>query len=138
MLITANGTFQPRLLKKVFISFSIFHHLLPSMRGVNPENFSFIAITNQILCSFKVWGIFVNFVIFDFLLIFRGLPIGNTFSSSLHNDVTLITTQKCFEISQTHSPLNFLESMTAKKCRRQIKVRRQNKNYDGKKNMYIW
>ena len=32
-----------------------------------------------------------------------------------------------------YSPLNFLESTTAKKCRRQGKVRRQNKNYDGKK-----
>ena len=64
-----SSLYHLRLLKKVFISFSNFHHLLPSMRGVNPENFSFIAITSQILCSFKVLGIFVNFVIFDFLLI---------------------------------------------------------------------
>ena len=39
------------------------------MRGVNPENFSLIAIISQILGSFKILGIFVNFEIFDFLLI---------------------------------------------------------------------
>ena len=78
-----SSQYHLRLSKKVFISFS---NLLPSMRGVNPENFSFIAITSQILCSFKVLGIFVNFEIFDFFL------ISEAFSSSLDNGVTLIAT----------------------------------------------
>ena len=63
------GSFQtisPKVVEKgfhFFLKFSPFSTIHPD------KNFSFIAITSQILCSFKVLGIFVNFVIFDFLLI---------------------------------------------------------------------